>query len=85
MKAFFAEKIQKRAGFAAGNDQAIDLVELRRLFYEDNSGAEFFKAATVSVEITLQGEDSDCQSTTGSPWVTSHVRRGGGGRRDRRR
>ena len=58
-KAFFAEKFQERAGFAAGDDEAVDGIELLGFFDEDDFGAEFFEAKAVGVEITLQGQDSD--------------------------
>ena len=58
-EAFFAEKFQERAGFAAGDDEAVDGVELLGLFDEDDFGAEFFEAEAMGVEIALQGQDSN--------------------------
>ncbi len=58
-EAFFSQQFQERSALAAGNDEAVDFIELRGLFDEHNFGAEFFETATVSVEIALQGEDSD--------------------------
>ena len=54
-----AEEFQKSSGFASGDYEAVDLVELLRLFNEDDFGAEFFEAAAVGVKIALQGQDSD--------------------------
>ncbi len=58
-EAFFTQEFQEGAGFAAGDDEAVEGVELLRLFDEDDVGAEFFEAAAVGVEIALQGQDSD--------------------------
>ena len=55
-----AEQFQEGAGLAAGDDEAVDGVELLGLFYEDNFGTELFEPAAVGVEIALQGQDSDC-------------------------
>jgi hypothetical protein len=49
----FAEEFEKRARFAAGDDEAINLIELLRLFDEHNFGAQFCEPAAVRVEITL--------------------------------
>jgi len=54
-----AEKLEEGAGFASGDDEAIDVVELFGLFDEHNFCAQLFKPAAVSVEIALQGQDSD--------------------------
>ena len=58
-EAFFAEKFQECAGFAARDDEAVDGIELLGFFDEDDFGAEFFEAEAVGVEIALQGQDSD--------------------------
>ncbi len=58
-EAFFSQQFQEGAGFAAGDYQAIDLVELAGLFDEENFGAQLFEPAAVGVEIALQGQDSD--------------------------
>ena len=52
---FFSQQFQERAGFAAGDYQAIDVVELFGLFDEHNFGAQLFEPAAVGVEIALQG------------------------------
>ena len=54
-----AQEFQECAGLAAGDDKAVDVVELLGLFDEHNFGAEFFEAAAVGVKIALQGQDSD--------------------------
>ena len=46
-------------GLAAGDDQAVDLVQLLRLFDEHNFSAQLFEPLAVSVEIALEGKDSD--------------------------
>jgi hypothetical protein len=61
-ESIFAEKFEEGAGFAAGDDEAIDGVELLGLFNEDDFGAEFFETPAVGVEIALQGQDSDFHS-----------------------
>ena len=53
-----AEELQECSGFAAGDDEAVDGVELLGLFYEDNFSAELFEPAAVGIEIALQGQDS---------------------------
>ena len=58
-EAFFAQQFQERAGLAARDDEAVDLVELLGLFDEHNFGAQLFEPAAVGVEIALQGQDSD--------------------------
>ena len=55
----FAEELEEGARFSAGNDEAVDLVELIRLFYEHDVSAEFFEPTTVSVEIALQSQDTN--------------------------
>lgn len=55
----FAKKFEKRTGFAAGNDEAIDVVELLGLFDEHDVSAQLFEPAAVGIEITLQGQDTD--------------------------
>jgi hypothetical protein len=54
-----AQQIQEGSGFATGNDQAIDLVELLGLLDEHNFGSQLLEPAAVRVEIALQGQDSD--------------------------
>ena len=50
---------RKVPGFAAGDDEAVDGIELLGLFDEHHFGAELFEPAAVGVEIALQGQDSD--------------------------
>jgi len=56
---FFSEQFQERAGLAARDHEAVDFVELLRLFYEHNCGAQLFEPAAVGIEIALQGQDTD--------------------------
>ncbi len=58
-ESFFAKKFEECAGFASGDDQAVDGVELLGLFDEHDLGAELFEPAAVGVEIALQGQNSD--------------------------
>ncbi len=58
-EACFAKEFEESAGFAAGDDEPIDEVELLGLFYQHDFSAEFFETAAVGVEIALQGQDSD--------------------------
>jgi hypothetical protein len=71
----FAQEFEKCAGFAAGNYQAVDFVELLRFFYEHNFGSQLFEPATVGVEIALQGQDTDFHASL----ILLHLRRGEGG------
>ena len=66
----FAEELQKSAGFAAWDDEAVDVVELLRLFDEHNFGTEFLEPAAVGIKIALQGQDSD------DHWLKSVLRFG---------
>src|SRR5450432_1766832 len=54
-ESFFSQQFQECARFAAGDDQAVDVIELVGLFDEHDFGAEFFEAAAVGVKIALQG------------------------------
>ena len=51
----FAQQFEECAGFAAGDDEAVDLVELLGLLDEHNFGAQLFEPFAVGVEIALQG------------------------------
>jgi hypothetical protein len=55
----FAQEFQEGARFAAGDDEAVNVVELIGLFDEHNLGAQLFEPFAVRVEITLQGKDPD--------------------------
>src|SRR6266478_2822094 len=48
----FAEQLEKCAGFAAGNYQAVDVIQLLGFFHENNFGAEFFQTAAVRIEVS---------------------------------
>jgi hypothetical protein len=50
----FAEQLEKRARLAAGNYQAVEIVELPVLFDQHNFRAEFLQTVAVRVEIALQ-------------------------------
>ncbi len=64
-EAGFAKKLQKSARFATRDHEAVNVVELLRLFDEHNFRTELFEPATVGVKITLQGQDSDDHWTEG--------------------
>ena len=58
-EALIPQQFQERTGLAAGDDEAVDLVELLGLSYKRHFGAELFEPAAVGIEITLQGQDTD--------------------------
>jgi len=49
------QKFEKRGGLASGNDEAVDVVEVFGLADERDRRPEFFEAASVGVEIALEG------------------------------
>ena len=51
----FTEQLEECTRLASGNDQAVDGIELLRLFDEDDLRAQLFKPSAVGVEISLQG------------------------------
>src|ERR1017187_5084716 len=55
----FTKQLEKCSRLAPGNNEAVDVIQLLRLFDQDNFGAEFFEPAAVRVEIALECEDSD--------------------------
>ena len=59
LKTLLAEDFQECTGLATGDDEAFDVVELLRLFNEHNFSAQLFEPLAVSVEIALEGKDSD--------------------------
>ena len=59
LEKFLGQQFQERGGFAAGNDEAVDLVEVFGLAHEGDRRPEFFEPAAVGVEIALQCEDTD--------------------------
>ena len=65
LKPIFAEQFEECGGFAAGDDQRGDLVELLRLLDEHHLRSEFFETSAVSVEIALQRENSDLMGSRG--------------------
>ena len=54
-----AQEFEESAGFAAGNDQTVELIQLLGPFHEHNLGTQLFEPAAVGVEISLQGQDTD--------------------------
>ncbi len=56
---FDGQQFQERGGFAAGDDEAVDVVEVFGLADEGDRRSEFFEAAAVGVEIALECEDTD--------------------------
>ena len=61
-EAFFLEELQLRGAFAAGEDEAIALSELRGRAHFDGFGAELMKHGGVGGEVALDGEDADFQA-----------------------
>ena len=53
LESFFSQQFQECAGLAAGDDEAVDVVELFGLFDEHDFGAQLFEPAAVGVEIAL--------------------------------
>src|SRR5437899_11993488 len=51
----FSQQLEEGAGFAAGDDEAVDLVQLLGFLDEHNFGAQLFEPAPVRIEISLQG------------------------------
>src|SRR5271166_1627609 len=58
-ESFFTEQLEECSRLASGNDEAVEVVQLLGLFYQDNFRAEFFESAAMRVKIALQCEDSD--------------------------
>jgi hypothetical protein len=58
-KSGFAEKLEESAGFSAGDDQAVNFIELLGLSDEHDVGAELLEPEAVGIEIALQGQDTD--------------------------
>jgi hypothetical protein len=54
-----AEQLEECAGFPAGDHEAVDGIELLGFLDQHDSGAEFFQALAVGVEVALEGEDAD--------------------------
>ena len=51
----FTEEFEERPGFAAGDNEATDFIELLGFFDEHNLSAQFLKPFAMCVEIALQG------------------------------
>ena len=52
-KARLAEQLKEGRRFAAGNHQAVDVVELLWLAHQYDFGAQLFQASAVGIEIAL--------------------------------
>ncbi len=50
LKDVLGQQLQERGGFAAGDDEAVDAIEVVGLADEGDGRPEFFEAAAVSVE-----------------------------------
>ena len=59
LETFFAEELEKRRGLAAGDDEAVDLIELLGLFDEHGFRSELFEPFAMRVKVALQGKDAD--------------------------
>jgi len=55
----FAEQLEERARLAAGDDQAVDFLELFGLFNEHNFSAQLLEPFAVGVKIALEGKNTD--------------------------
>lgn len=55
------EESEEGGRFAAGNDEAVDVCQFFRLADEDGFGSGVAEGGGVSVEIALNGEDSDAR------------------------
>src|SRR2546427_11633199 len=51
----FSEQLEEGAGFAAGDDETVDFVELLGLFYGHDFSPQLLEPFAVRVEIALQG------------------------------
>src|SRR5208282_1748075 len=54
-QAVFPEQFEKCPRLASGNYQAVEVIQLLRLFHQDNFRAQLFEPAAMRVEIALQG------------------------------
>ena len=59
LEASLTQQLEKCAGLAARDDQAVDLVQLLGLLDQHNFSAQLFEPLAVSVKIALQGQDTD--------------------------
>ncbi len=59
LEQFFGQQFQKRGGFATGNDEAVDVVEVFGFADKGYGRAKFLEAATMRIEITLQSQYTD--------------------------
>jgi hypothetical protein len=67
----FAEEFQECSGLAAGDDEAINFLELLRFLDKHNFSAQLFEPPAVRVEIALQCQHADLQGS-GWPFVIGH-------------
>ena len=77
VEAGIAEEFEERAGFASGDDEAVDLVKLFGLADEQDLAAEFFETAAVGIEISLKREDTDSHFAFLAPFTTGDTRKHG--------
>ncbi len=49
----FAQQLEKRSRLAAGDDQAVDVIQLLGPFDEHNFSAQFFEPSAMGIEVTL--------------------------------
>src|SRR5205807_7039371 len=68
----FSEQLEEGAGFAPGNHESVDFVELLGLFYEHDFSPQLLEPAAVRIEISLQGEDTDFHKTTTTEGTKDH-------------
>jgi hypothetical protein len=58
-EAVAGEELEEGGGFAAGNDEAVNVGQLFRLADEDGFGSGVAEGCCVGIEISLNGEDAD--------------------------
>jgi len=64
-----AEELQERAGFASGDDEAIDVIKLLGLPDKHNFSAQLFEPFAMSVKIALEGQNTDSRQS--KPFTTA--------------
>jgi hypothetical protein len=55
----FAQQLEEGTGLAAGDDEAVDFVELLGFLDKHNFGAQLLEPLAVSVKVALQGKNTD--------------------------
>src|SRR5262249_62077317 len=58
-EAVFLKKVQERGGFAAGNDDSVDRIQLLRLAHQRDFPAQLLQSSFVRFVVTLDGKNAD--------------------------